>query len=70
MFQNDENEKEQHQAVHEECLVVIKTLQITHICAFKLVLKKTNFQTIKFSDKKVFRANTLSDKSLSKSLIV
>ena len=41
MFQNDGNEKEQRQTVHEECLVLVKTLQIRYICVFIVFEKKT-----------------------------
>ena len=70
MFQNDEHEKERHRTVHEECLMLIKTLQITFILCFSIAFENKNFGAMSLLDKKVFQRNKLSDKSLSASLIV
>ena len=55
MFQNDGNEKEQRQTVHEECLVLVKTLQIRYICVCIVFEKKP-------SDDKTFGHKSIPDK--------
>ena len=66
MFPLDESVKDQHQTAHEECLVLIKTLQITYICVSYCFCKIANFQTIKFLEKSISDKKTFGQEFLRK----